>query len=65
MALQNPLLQAPTEGLTGCDVRRIQVSLDSSVSDNTRAVYNSAWRSFRAWAQAWICRHRRSRSPPT
>ena len=27
-------------------------SLDSSISDNTRTMYNSAWRSFEAWAQA-------------
>ena len=62
MALQNPLLpvrQEPEQTLpparissiTPTDVQRIRRSLDSSVSDNTRAMYNSAWRSFEAWAQ--------------
>lgn len=63
MTLQNPLLPVPAEqpggntpapaaGLTGADVARLRRSLDSSVSDNTRAPYNSAWGSFRTWAQA-------------
>ena len=63
MALQNPLLPAPqahaetlppapAAGLTGGDIQRIGRTLDHSVSDNTRAMYNSAWRSFESWAQA-------------
>ena len=63
MALQNPLLPvpqesvgslppAPTAGLTTADLARLRHSLDSSVSDNTRAMYNSAWRGFEAWTQA-------------
>ena len=34
------------------DLARLRRSLDSSVSDNTRKMYNSAWRGFQAWAQA-------------
>ena len=61
MALQNPLILAPekdqnalapTAGLTTADLVRLRHSLDSSVSDNTRTMYNSAWRGFEAWAQA-------------
>ena len=62
MALQNPLLPtpvndskapppAPAAGLTTADLARLRHSLDSSVSDNTRKMYASAWRSFEAWAQ--------------
>ena len=60
MALQNPLIPAPAKdhilptpaaGLTGADLARLRRSLDSSISDNTRTMYNSAWRSFEAWAQ--------------
>ena len=60
MALQNPLIPAPAKdhslptpaaGLTGADLARLRHSLDSSISDNTRTMYNSAWRSFEAWAQ--------------
>ena len=63
MALQNPLLPVPVEdpntatptlatGLNNADLVRLRRSLDSSVSDNTRKMYNSAWRSFESWAQA-------------
>lgn len=63
MVLQNPLLPVPADqpsqdqpvpaaGLTGGDLARLRKSLDSSVSDNTSVMYNSAWRSFRTWAQA-------------
>ena len=63
MTLQNPLLPAPVDkpnvtspapatGLTSADLARLRRSLGSSVSDNTRAMYNSAWKSFEAWAQA-------------
>ena len=59
MALQNPIFPSPQKGsstnspapqtaspaLTWTGLRR---SLDSSVSDNTRAMYNSAWRGFEA-----------------
>ena len=62
MALKNPLLPvtnpstqampAPAaDNLTGADIQRLQQSLDSSVSENTRKMYSSAWRSFQAWAQ--------------
>ena len=60
MALQNPLIPAPAKdhslptpaaGLTTADLARLRHSLDSSVSDNTRKMYASAWRSFEAWAQ--------------
>ena len=37
-------------GLTAQDQRRIQDSLDSSTSANTRRAYNQAWRRFEAWA---------------
>ena len=61
MALQNPLLPvsnpstqampAPAaDTLTGADIQRLRQSLDSSVSDNTRKIYASAWRSFQTWA---------------
>ena len=39
-------------GLASTDLQRIRQALDHSVSDNTRAAYGSAWRSFEAWAQA-------------
>ena len=63
MALQNPLIPAPANqpndnqpvpaaGLTTADLARLRHSLDSSVSDNTRAMYNSTWRGFEAWTQA-------------
>ena len=63
MALQNPLIPtlvndskaptpAPATGLTTADLARLRHSLDSSVSDNTRTMYNSAWRGFEAWTQA-------------
>ena len=62
MTLQNPLLPVPQEpdagnrpapaaGLTGGDVEMIRQALDHSVSDNTRAAYKSAWRSFGAWCR--------------
>ena len=62
MALQNPLIPAPanqpsdnlpasTSSLTTADLARLRHSLDSSVSDNTRKMYASAWRGFEAWAQ--------------
>ena len=60
--MQNSLLPAPQNpgeslppaaaGRTGTDLARLRRSLDSSVSDNTRAMYNSAWRGFETWAQA-------------
>ena len=51
MALQNPLLPATdpsteampapaADTLTGADIQRLQHSLDSSVSDNTRKTLN-------------------------
>ena len=63
MALQHPLIPAPVNdsnaatpapvnGLTGADLARLRHSLDSSVSDNTKTMYNSAWRGFESWAQA-------------
>ena len=63
MALQRSLLPGPdpsTEaltpatatGLTSTEIQRLKNSLDQSVSDNTRAMYASAWRSFQTWAQA-------------
>ena len=63
MALQNPLLPVsnPSTGampapaadtLTGADIQRLRQSLDSSVSENTRKIYASAWRSFQAWTQS-------------
>ena len=67
MTLQNPLLPAPmpapmeepgvpspatATGLNSADLARLRRSLDSSVSENTRAMYNSAWKNFEAWAQA-------------
>ena len=48
----NAPLPAPETRLNGADLARLRRSLDSSVSDNTRAMYNSAWRGFEAWAQA-------------
>ncbi len=63
MALQNTLLPAPQDhaetlppapaaGLTGGDIQRIGRTLDQSVSQNTRTMYASAWRSFQAWTGA-------------
>lgn len=63
MTLQTPLihvkanhssykLPSPAAGLNNADLARLRKSLDSSVSDNTRIMYNSAWRAFRNWAQA-------------
>ena len=62
MALQNPLLPATdpstqatpapaADNLTGADIQRLQQSLANSVSENTRKMYASAWRSFQAWTQ--------------
>ena len=62
MALQNPLLPASNpsaqampapaaDNLNHADLQRLRQSLDSSVSENTRKMYASAWRSFQAWAQ--------------
>ena len=62
MALKNPLIPAtdpsaeampaPADNaLTGADIQRLQHSLASSVSENTRKMYASAWRSFQAWTQ--------------
>ena len=48
----NAPLPAPETRLNGADLDRLRRSLDSRVSDNTRAMYNSAWRSFESWAQA-------------
>ena len=39
-------------GLASTDLQRIRQALDHNVSDNTRAAYGSAWRSFEAWPQA-------------
>ena len=63
MALQYPMipaqqdvanapLPAPEPRLNGADLARLRRSLDSSVSDNTRTMYNSVWRGFETWAQA-------------
>ena len=59
--MQNPLLPSPQNpcaslppagaGLTNADMACLRISLDSSVSDNARAMYNSAWRAFETWAQ--------------
>ena len=46
------LLPAPARNLTSGDIQKIQAFLDRSVSDNTRAMYASAWRSFEDWTQA-------------
>ena len=45
-------LPAAAEGLGTTDLQQICQSLDSSVSDNTRASYRSAWKNFERWAQA-------------
>ena len=65
MALQNSLLPVPRDStktippapagqptgeLTQSDIERIQKTLDLGTSENTRAMYNSAWRSFQTWA---------------
>lgn len=63
MALQNSLLPIAQDStqtlppsvardLTNTDLQRIQGSLDHSVSDNTRAMYASAWRTFQTWTRA-------------
>ena len=65
--MQNSLPPAGA-GLTNADLARLHSSLDSSVSDNTRAMNNSAWRAFETWAQArGPCRslHPRPWWPPT
>ena len=49
--MQNSLPPAGA-GLTNADLARLHSSLDSSVSDNTRAMNNSAWRAFETWGQA-------------
>ena len=57
--MQNALLPTPQEGssttspvsnagLNGADLVRLRRSLDSSISDNTQGMYNSAWRAFEA-----------------
>ena len=45
-------LPAAAEGLGPTDLQRIRQSLDSSVTENTRASYRSAWKDFERWAQA-------------
>ena len=45
-------LPAAAEGLGPTDLQRIRQSLDSSVSENTRANCRSAWKTFERWAQA-------------
>ena len=45
-----PAVPAP-HGLTTADLAQLRRSLDSSVSDNTRTAYTSAWRAFESWAQ--------------
>ena len=45
-------LPAAGEGLGPTDLQRIPQSLDSSISDNTRKSYRSAWKTFEQWAQA-------------
>ena len=45
----NQDLPAIPEGLAPSDLQRIRQSLDSSVSDNTRASYRSAWKTFEDW----------------
>ena len=63
MAFQTPLIPDPQKGsstnppaavigLTGADLDRRSRSLDGSVSDNPRSMYNSSWRAFEAWAHA-------------
>ena len=49
---QDPTESLPAHGLTTNDLVRLRRSLDSSVSDNTRKMYASAWRSFQTWAQS-------------
>ena len=41
---------APTKDLTSTDVQRIGRFLDGSASENTRASYRSAWKTFTQWA---------------
>ena len=43
---------AAAEGRGPTGVQRSHQSLDNSVSDNTRASYRSAWKTFAGWAQA-------------
>ena len=38
-------------GLNGADLVRLRRSLERSVSDNTRASYRSAWKTFEHWAR--------------
>ena len=40
------------QGLTREDFKRIQDFLDHSVSENTRAMYRSAWKTFDEWTSA-------------
>ena len=47
----NAPLPAPETRLNGADLARLRRSLDSSVSDNTRTMYNSAWRGFETWGE--------------
>ena len=60
--MQNPLLAVAQEhyqnlhpahvtGVTSTELNRIRQSLDSSVSENTRASYRSVWKTFERWAQ--------------
>ena len=64
MALKTPLIPATdpsaeampapaADTLNGADIQRLQQSLANSVSENTRKMYASAWRSFQDWAQGW------------
>ena len=50
--INNQDLPAAAEGLCPTDLQRSRQSLDSSVSQNTRASYRSAWKTFEQWAQA-------------
>ncbi|MCY4365907.1 MAG: phage integrase N-terminal SAM-like domain-containing protein [Chloroflexi bacterium] len=52
ISLNQQDLPAIPEGLGPTDLQRIRQSLDSSVSENTRANYRSAWKTFERWAQA-------------
>ncbi len=59
---------APTTGLTNADLARLRRSLDSSVSDNTRAMYNSARKTLKREPRPrapFALRPPRPWSPPT